>query len=206
MTDPTRLKAEVRSRHRARRRSATDEQRRAAADSLAATVLDWLQREYDGAPVAVAAYLAMGSEPPTDVLLDRLYAAGHSVLLPVCEPQFQLGWVRWHPDTPLVSSTLAPVMEPDGLHETVQVMEKVDLVLLPALAADTEGNRLGQGGGYYDRFLASLSQVSRRPLTAAVVYSDELVAAGSFEHTPLDIPVDGVFTPRSWHSCTHGRV
>jgi 5-formyltetrahydrofolate cyclo-ligase len=206
MTDSSRLKTEMRGRCRERRQSMTAQQRRAAAVSLADTVLDWLRVEYDAGPVTVAAYLGVGSEPPTDVLLERLDEAGHSALLPACEPQFQLGWVRWHPDTPLVSSRLAPVMEPDGPHETVQVMEDVDLVLLPALAVDTAGNRLGQGGGYYDRFLASLSQVARPPRTAAVVYADELVSPGSFEHTALDIPVDGVFTPRSWHSCTPGSV
>lgn len=200
MTDPAHSKAAVRSRYRSRRRSATEQQRRNAALSLAGTVLGWLQEKYDGGPATVAAYLGVGSEPPTDHLLDRLHQAGYSVLLPACEPQFQLGWVRWHPDTPLVASTLAPVLEPEGTHETVQVMEDVDLVLLPALAVDTEGNRLGQGGGYYDRFLASLSQVARRPQTAAVVYADEYVAAGSFEYTPLDIPVDGVFTPHSWQN------
>lgn len=206
MTDSSRLKAEVRSRFRQRRRSATAEQRHAAAVSLADTVLGWLEREYDAGAVTVAGYLGVGAEPRTDVLLERLHGAGHAVLLPACEPQFQLGWVRWHPDIPLVASKLAPVMEPDGPHETVQIMEDVDVILLPALAADTEGNRLGQGGGYYDRFLSSLSQVARRPRTAAVVYRDELVAPGSFEHTPLDIPVDGVFTPQAWHPCTPGSV
>lgn len=202
MTESSSSKTSVRSRHRAQRRSATPEERHAAAVSLAGTVLDWLRQEYDGGPVTVAAYLGVGAELATDVLLDRLHAAGHRIYLPACEPQFQLGWVRWHPDVPLVASVLAPVMEPVGPHETVQVMEDVDLVLLPALAADTVGNRLGQGGGYYDRFLASLSQVQRRPRTAAVVYTGELLDAGSFEHTPLDIPVDGVFTPRAWHPST----
>ncbi|WP_051298584.1 5-formyltetrahydrofolate cyclo-ligase [Arthrobacter castelli] len=200
MTVPGRSKTSVRSRHRAQRRSASVTQRRTAAASLADTVLEWLQQQHDGGPVAVAAYLGIGAEPATDVLLDRLHESGHRIFLPACEPQFQLGWVRWRPDTPLVASALAPVMEPVGVHETVQVMEDVDLVLLPALAADTAGNRLGQGGGYYDRFLASLSQVQQRPRTAAVVYADELLDAGSFAHTPLDLPVDGVFTPRSWHS------
>ncbi|GAB3251215.1 5-formyltetrahydrofolate cyclo-ligase [Arthrobacter pigmenti] len=206
MTNSSRLKTEMRGRYRERRRSMTAEQRWEAAVSLADTVLDWLREEYDAGPVTVAAYLGVGSEPPTDVLLDRLYAAGHSVLLPACEPQFQLGWVHWHPDISMIASKLAPVMEPDGPHETVQVMEDVDLVLLPALAVDTPGNRLGQGGGYYDRFLASLSQVAHPPRTAAVVYSDELVSPGSFEHTTLDIPVGGVFTPQSWHPSTRRSV
>lgn len=175
------------------------EERQAAAVSLAEQVLGWLDQRYDGGPVTVAAYLGVGVELSTDVLLERLAAAGYSVLLPVCEPQYQLAWIRWTPGTELARSSLAPVLEPVGERETVQIMEDVDVVLLPALAADTAGNRLGQGGGYYDRFLASLSQVQRKPLTAAVVYDHELLAAGAFDHTPLDIPVDGIFTPDRWH-------
>lgn len=168
--------------------------------------MGWLTAKRDGGPVTVAAYLGVGTELSTDVLLSRLAGAGHPILLPVCEPAFQLSWVRWVPGTELVPSTLAPVLEPVGRRETVQIMEDVDVVLLPALAADMAGNRLGQGGGYYDRFLASLSQVRQKPLTAAVVYDHELVSAGTFEYTPLDVPVDGVFTPRRWRQSTAGSV
>lgn len=206
MTGSSKSKSNVRSRIRARRRSNTTQQRRSAAMALADTVLDWLQQEYDVRPVTVAAYLGVGAEPATDVLLERLHEAGHSVLLPACEPQYQLGWVRWTPDTTMVASSLAPVMEPEGEHETVQIMEDVDVILLPAVAVDTEGNRLGQGGGYYDRFMASLAEVADIPRTAAVVYSDELMPPDSFEHTPLDIPVDGIFTPQAWHASTRGNV
>ncbi|WP_035783089.1 5-formyltetrahydrofolate cyclo-ligase [Arthrobacter sp. H14] len=199
-------KQDSRRRLRDRRRSMSGDDRQTAAVSLAEQVLGWLDQRYDGGPVTVAAYLGVGVELSTDVLLDRLEAAGYSVLLPVCEPQYQLAWIRWTPGTELVRSSLAPVLEPVGERETVQIMEDVAIVLLPALAADTAGNRLGQGGGYYDRFLASLSQVQRKPLTAAVVYDHELLTAGAFDFTPLDIPVDGVFTPDRWHESTTKTV
>ncbi len=206
MTETGSSKQDSRRQLRSRRRSMSDVGRSAAAASLAQVVLDWLDERHDGGMATVAAYLGVGMELSTGILLDLLHEAGHSVLLPVCEPAFQLSWVRWTPDVELVRSNLAPVLEPVGRRETVQIMEDVDVVLLPALAADTAGNRLGQGGGYYDRFLASLSQVQRNPLTAAAVYDHELLPAGSFDTTPLDLPVDGVFTPGGWHQSTRKAV
>lgn len=204
-TDAERAKRRTREHYRTLRRELSAGQRRAAASGLSDQVLSWLAQN-DGGAGSVAAYLAVGAEPATDVLLKRLTDAGHSVLLPVCEMNFQLAWTRWIPGVELRSSTLAPVVEPAGRRETVQVMEEVGLILLPALAADINGNRLGQGGGYYDRFLASLSQVQHAPRTAAVVYEHELLAANSFPYTPLDVPVDGVLTPERWHEAVRGSV
>lgn len=206
MTETGSSKQDSRRQLRSRRRSMPDADRATAAASLADVVLAWLDGRHDGDTATVAAYLGVGAELSTDVLLNTLHDAGHSVLLPVCEPAFQLSWVRWSPDAELVQSSLAPVVEPAGRRETVQIMEDVDVVLLPALAADAAGNRLGQGGGYYDRFLASLSQVRRKPLTAAAVYDHELLPAGSFDTTPLDLPVDGVFTPGGWHQSSRKTV
>lgn len=195
MTDAERSKQRARRHYRSLRAAMPEESRRKAAQGLTEQILSRLGHD-DG---TVAAYLSVGTEPSTTVLLQRLVEAGYNVLLPVCEPQFQLAWTRWYPGVELRRSTLAAVVEPVGRRETVQAMEAARLVLIPALAADTSGSRLGQGGGYYDRFLASLSEVERVPQTAAVVYNHELVPLGSFGSTALDIPVDGVFTPLQWH-------
>ena len=69
-----------------------------------------------------------------------------------------------------------------------------DVVLVPALAVDRDGARLGQGGGYYDRFIASLDRLASRPVLLATVYAHELVPAGTFEYDALDRRVDGAVT------------
>lgn len=196
LTGTERSKQTARCHYRGLRAAMPEQRRLEAAQGLTEQVLSWLRQHDEG---TVAAYLSVGAEPSTAVLLQRLAEAAYDVLLPVCEPKFQLSWTRWHPGVELRASALAPVVEPVGRRETVQVMESVRLVLLPALAVDTRGRRLGQGGGYYDRFLASLAEVDRVPETAAVVYHHELVPPGSFDTTALDIPVNGVFTPHQWH-------
>ncbi|MDQ6752484.1 MAG: 5-formyltetrahydrofolate cyclo-ligase [Actinomycetota bacterium] len=146
-------------------------------------------------PGRIAAYLSGGTEPPTLVLLSRLVEEGYEILVPVCEAGFRLQWVRWLPGIELVRSRWAPVDEPVGKRLPLAVMEGVSGILLPALAADVEGNRLGKGGGYYDRFLATLDGLEHRPATAAVVFEHELLPAGRIEFDELDAPVDGVLTP-----------
>ena len=64
-------------------------------------------------------------------------------------------------------------------------------VVMPALAVAEDGMRLGQGGGYYDRFLAELPQAMP---TVALVFEDELLPAGAIPAEPTDRPVDGVVT------------
>ena len=64
-------------------------------------------------------------------------------------------------------------------------------VVMPALAVAEDGMRLGQGGGYYDRFLAELP---RSVPTVALVFEDELLPAGAIPAEPTDRPVDGVVT------------
>ena len=71
-----------------------------------------------------------------------------------------------------------------------------DLVLLPLLAFDDAGNRLGTGGGYYDRLLAFRTRRSRwrGPLLLGVAHSSQRLP--SIAHLPTDIALDGVVTER----------
>ncbi|WP_338402629.1 5-formyltetrahydrofolate cyclo-ligase [Micrococcus luteus] len=69
-------------------------------------------------------------------------------------------------------------------------------VVMPALAVAEDGMRLGQGGGYYDRFLAELPQAVP---TVALVFEDELLPAGAIPAEPTDRPVDGVVTAAGLH-------
>jgi len=71
------------------------------------------------------------------------------------------------------------------------------VVLVPALAIDRAGFRLGQGGGYYDRLLADVPRhADGGPLLVAVVHDDELLDA--LPHEPHDRPVDAVLTPTAY--------
>ena len=66
----------------------------------------------------------------------------------------------------------------------------LDVILLPAVAFDQEGFRLGMGGGYYDRTLADMARRPRRPRLVAVGYDFQRVEKGVIPLAPWDQPVD----------------
>ena len=75
-----------------------------------------------------------------------------------------------------------------------------DVLLVPLLAADTDGNRLGQGGGHYDRTLAAL-RASGPLLAIGVAFDVQLQAAVPTQH--WDQPLDAIATPSAFHLCAH---
>ncbi|MEE1620452.1 5-formyltetrahydrofolate cyclo-ligase [Zafaria sp. J156] len=185
-------KDDARTLYRARRRVLGAPARDAEAARIAAHLLPWLE---EAAPRRrVASVLSYGAEPPTGPLNAELHARGFAVVVPVCEPERLLSWVRWHPGVPMGRSAVAPIDEPIGTREDVRSMARTDVVLVPAQLVDSSGARMGQGGGYYDRFIASLDALPARPVLLASVYRHELLPAGSFEVDALDRRVDGVVT------------
>ncbi|MBJ2120611.1 5-formyltetrahydrofolate cyclo-ligase [Arthrobacter sp. MSA 4-2] len=196
-------KIQARADLRARRRHRTPEAREALSRRLAEAVLEELPRltgrNRAEKPPVIAAYLGVPPEPATEELLHTLTDLGSTVIVPICEPDYRLSWCPWWPGVPLVKSPRAPVMEPEGTRTPLGRLAALDLVLVPGLAVDASGYRLGQGGGYYDRFLAELSIERPTVPTAGMVYPDEFVAAGSFPVELHDVPLHGVFTPGAYH-------
>jgi 5-formyltetrahydrofolate cyclo-ligase len=140
------------------------------------------------AATTVTGYAAIGTEPPTRLMLDRLQATGAQVLLPVVIGN-HLGWgryARWAALTRGPHGLLQPQPDDDG----ATAAAAADVVLAPALAVDMAGHRLGRGGGYYDRWLADLSPGST---VVAVVYDDEILDA--VPHEPHDMAVTAALTP-----------
>ena len=195
---PTSRKEELRRTLRERRRRLSVQEQHAASSALAAQVLGWLE----AAPGTgcIAAYLSVPPEPGTAELLPALTEAGYDVVVPVCEPQYQLSWVRWEQGVELVRSPRAPLWEPVGERRHFTAVMPFRLVLVPGLAGDVQGNRIGQGGGYYDRFLAQLRLEQPDAERLGYVYDEELLTPGIIETTPLDMPLNGVFTPSGLHS------
>jgi len=140
----------------------------------------------------VTAYLELATEVPLAATRAALAAAGVTVLVPRVLPDADLDWVRWTPDTPAPASRTATVT---GTAEDLgpSALVAASVVLLPGIAGDRDGRRLGRGGGSYDRALGRLPTGSRRPWTCLVLYDDEVV-----DMVPVDVHdvyVDAVVTP-----------
>ncbi|WP_406000313.1 5-formyltetrahydrofolate cyclo-ligase [Streptomyces sp. NBC_00829] len=140
----------------------------------------------------VAAYVSIGSEPGTRALLDALRARGVRVLLPVLRADNDLDWGVYEGADHLARAGRG-LLEPDGDRLGVDAVLHADAVLLPGLAVDTRGMRLGRGGGSYDRVLARLSAAGADPALVVLLYANEVIAQVPQE--PHDHPVHAVVTP-----------
>ncbi|HUY50898.1 MAG TPA: 5-formyltetrahydrofolate cyclo-ligase [Streptosporangiaceae bacterium] len=161
-------KAAFRRRLLAARGLLSPQQRAAAGRAIRDAVLALPEAQMAG---TVAAYYSIGAEPDTHGLIYALWKRGSYVLLPVLLPGGDLDWASYEgPDSlrPGPRGLIEPAEPPRG----VTAITSADLVLVPALAVDHSGQRLGRGGGSYDRALA---RVGPRIPTVALLYDPELV-------------------------------
>lgn len=141
----------------------------------------------------VCAFLPLDSEPLGIELLDLLVKFGVTVLVPVVAGAQPLDWAVYSPGE--VEPGPLGIAKPTGeLLGELAALEAA-AILVPALAVDGAGYRLGRGGGHYDRTLALIEQSSPEypPALIAVVFDDEYV-----DEVPsgvLDVPVTHVVTP-----------
>ncbi len=188
-SDAPTVKAALRRRVRAARRQRTPAERAAGAAALAGVALELPEIQ---AARCVALYAAGGTEPETGPLRRALRSQGIGVVLPLVRD----GGLEWAWDTgddlrpgrgPGGREPVGPTLGPRGLLSA-------DVVLVPALAVDTLGTRLGQGGGYYDMALPLLDPGVP---VLAVVHDEEVLDAAveAVPAEPHDVPVDGALTP-----------
>jgi len=119
----------------------------------------------------IAAYYSVGSEPATHSLVYALWKRGSYVVLPILLPDGDLDWASYEgPDSVVAGPRgLVQPAEPPRGRGTVA---RADVVLAPAVAVDRSGNRLGRGGGSYDRALA---RVGEQVPVIALLYDTELL-------------------------------
>ncbi|WP_441250638.1 5-formyltetrahydrofolate cyclo-ligase [Kitasatospora sp. McL0602] len=184
-------KAELRSRLLTERRALPPEWRETAAAGLAEHAVGLAE---PGS--TCAAYVSVGAEPGTRPLLDALRARGVRVLLPVLLPDNDLDWAAYEGHERLAPAGRG-LLEPVGERLGVAAVCEAALVLLPGLAVDRRGLRLGRGGGSYDRVLARLERAGVTPRLVTLLYAHEYL-----EEVPAeahDLPVHAVVTPDGVH-------
>ena len=141
----------------------------------------------DAQAQTIAAYLPTASEPPITAALHALHTRGHRVLVPVVRPARTLAWVVWDPHVEHPLNGLG-IAEPEGEEYDTQAFVAADLRLVPALAYARNGRRLGQGGGYYDRIIPTLSADKLRESTVGVVFSHEVLESIPYDEWDAVLP------------------
>lgn len=187
-------KAELRSRLRETRKRLKAALPDAGRDLVAG--VEALLASLDGRPRTVALYLPLGSEINTAPLAEDLARRGLALALPrvdaVDSPMSFRAWSPGDPVAPDRQGCAAPL-------ESAPSIEP-DLLIVPLLAFDAEGGRLGQGGGYYDRTLAALA--GRRPVVIGLAFAGQAVERVPCD--PHDQKLDGILTERGYMPARKG--
>lgn len=176
------VKAQLRQEAQARRAALSASFRKEAARAAAETFIAAVPVPYDQ---TISIYWAIRDELDCKPLLTHFMDDGHKVCLPVVMGQDQPLEMRlWAPGEPLVPNGFNTLAPPAGAERVVP-----DIVVTPLLGFDKDGTRLGYGGGYYDRSLASWPQ---KPLLVGYAFGVQ-----EFDHLPRDthdVPLDMVVT------------
>lgn len=150
----------------------------------------------------VAAYITNDAEMDPQPLIDRLWAVGKRVYLPIMRRP-RMWFVPYTPDSEFVANRFG-IPEPNVSADARIPLTALDLVLMPLVAFDDTGNRLGMGGGYYDRTFAFLQRraQTRNPRLVGLAYELQRLPALPVE--PWDMPLSGIVTERGLQHFVRG--
>lgn len=148
----------------------------------------------------VAAYWAVRGELPLSHALPALFARHQTVYLPMLDDDQRLRFAPWRLGQALQPNRFG-IPEPDRTVVEARLPEALDLVLVPLVAFDRQGNRLGTGGGWYDRsfaFLGSLPRPAQTTLVGIGYAIQEVAAVPAEAH---DVRLDFIVTERECIKC-----
>lgn len=177
----------LRAQIRKTRSNRSEREREEYAKQWIDTVLDYLQG-YS----TVAAFVSVANEPPTHELCKAIADSGKTLLLPKLGPGLTRAWGYFQGLDDLQQLAPGRPPEPSGAAFDNDILHKVDVMLIPALLVSRYGERLGQGGGWYDRVL---KEVKPEVPVGALVFPGEFVDF----HLPqdeFDMPIHDVILPQ----------
>lgn len=144
-------------------------------------------------PLTIALFLAQGNEIDLRSFAQWAWRQGHQLCVPIIGGRYgRMHFARYMPGSRLRANRYG-IDEPCEKRPHVQYAQ-IDVVLVPLVACDSKGNRLGMGGGYYDRFFyrRHLRQYYRRPLYVGICHALQTVT--SLPAQPWDLQLDAAVT------------
>jgi 5-formyltetrahydrofolate cyclo-ligase len=179
----------LREQLRARRSALTQSEARTAALACAQHLSS--SREFESAG-HVAGYLSVDRELDPQPLLQMALEADKSVYLPRIKQTNAMEFVAWQAGDPLCDNRFG-IPEPSLREAVVLSAEALDLVLVPLLGFDMRGNRLGFGGGFYDRAFDFRQLRDAPPVLCGYAYDEQRCDA--LETAEWDVALDAIVTP-----------
>ncbi|TAM58230.1 MAG: 5-formyltetrahydrofolate cyclo-ligase [Rhodanobacter sp.] len=194
--DATARRRELRQSLAERRRALSPPERMTAAQGLRRSLEQLPEYLADN---RVAGYWASDGELPLNLVIPPLAARGQQFLLPVVSPGKRLRFARWQSGE-AVQPNRYGIPEPVAPGELLEPFQ-LDLVFLPLLGFDRRGQRLGTGGGYYDRSFAFLKKQVRptEPLLVGIAYAFQELPR--IEAEAWDVALDFIATDRELIDC-----
>mgnify|MGYP000920642246 FL=1 len=181
----TTFRQQLRQQMRETRQKQTALQQQQAAQHITEQALKLIEQQQ---AKNIALYLAFDGEISTKPLINQLWQQGKHVYLPVLHPfvHGHLLFLRYLPDTPMKANKFG-ILEPHLNVKSVLPIEQLDIIFTPLVAFDRLGNRLGMGGGFYDR---TLQNSQHRFITVGLAHQCQQVEALPIES--WDIPLEHI--------------
>ena len=188
-------KSEIRKQIRQNRNNLSANEKASAGESLASLLL---KKEIINKKDKVACFLSFDGEISTHAIIHKMADLDCQCFLPKLRPlkPNRLWFMPFSSASTMTNNRLG-ISEVDLPVNNALPVSKLDIVLLPLVAFDKQGNRLGMGGGFYDATFAHLRESDNRPLFIGLAHEFQMVE--QLPSDPWDLPLDGVCTDKSFY-------
>ncbi|ATG58972.1 MULTISPECIES: 5-formyltetrahydrofolate cyclo-ligase [Pseudoalteromonas] len=188
-------RAQIRKSIRELRNNLSNEQQNLASQSLSMNFIQYLKTEKTAKNQHIAIYLSNDGELDTSLLIKELWNLNHVTYLPVIHPfnGATLLFQRYEKNSPMKANRYG-IFEPKLNCSQICPLSELDYLLMPLVAFDNQGNRLGMGGGFYDRTLARLHDENwQKPRLIGLAHECQKVDVLPIES--WDVPLKTIITP-----------
>ncbi|MGI9327491.1 MAG: 5-formyltetrahydrofolate cyclo-ligase [Pseudomonadales bacterium] len=189
----TSLRGRLRKQYRSARRALPESQQDAHATAVVRHFANSKLAQQTG---SVGLFVSQDGELPTGKLINHCLADQLTVALPCIGADSRLSFRAYALGAPLVTGAYG-LLEPTDAASVIALAD-LQTLFMPLVAYDDQGNRLGMGGGYYDRMLGQLAG-EERPLLVGLCHQLQHCAQ-SLPSESWDIPLDAVLTESGWRN------